>query len=117
MFPINVTLVLFFMANQIKHIKNVTDFISMLHQIQFDPDPSRGKRERKRKKEARCIAKGFIIYYLQLANLIVRLTQLLAAKIEAQIAQMPRAGKEREQLGNFWFALRCPYCSESFRNN
>lgn len=70
----------------------------------------------KREKKARCIAKGFIIYYLQLANLIVRLTQLLAAKIEAQIAQMPRAGKEREELGNFWLALRCRYCSGYFLN-
>lgn len=65
------------------------------------------ERESEReKKEARCFAKGFIIYYLQLANLIVRLTQLLAAKIEAQIARMPYAAKEREQLGNFWLALR-----------
>lgn len=43
------------------------------------------------------IAKGFIIYYLQLANLIVRLTQLLAAKIEAQIAQMLHAEADRKR--------------------
>lgn len=95
------------MANQIKLIKNVTDFISMLHQIQFDPDPGKRESNRKREKRGSLLRKGIHNLLPAVGQLNCALNAITRSKNRStNCANAVRKEREREQLGNFWWALR-----------